>query len=314
MTRSKTIYVPSGVSSFFEICDRYENGQKIEDPLLVGARGGGFIISKGTTTVASSSDILSEDEISINGVQSPGAKTSLGVIRLIRKEYSIPPVSVSHTVLPPIGQGFGTSGAGALSTSIALGDLFDLNFTLTEASKYAHIAEIENVTGLGTVISLSSGRGAIGLVTEPGGLSIGRTDAIVTDPDNYTLVCAAFGAVSKSSVLLNDSSRRRINEFGRETLGSILDNPTPEKLLSESRRFSERTGLASPKLLKLCDMAVEFGAVGATVNMIGNAIHCLVEKTNYETFMAKFSNIVSIGSLFESSLIQSGPRFISRSP
>jgi pantoate kinase len=314
MKHSRTVYVPSGVSSFFEICDRLADGTKIEDPLHVGARGGGFIIAKGTTTIATTRDDLSNDEVWINGVESPEAKTSRAVVRLIRNKHPIPLVRVSHSVIPPIGQGFGTSGAGALSTAIAIGDLFDLKFTLGQASNYAHIAEIENLTGLGTVISLASGTGAIGLVTEPGSFSVGKTDAIICDPENYILVCATFGAISKPSILSNETSRRRINEFGRKTQNAILDDPTPEKLLSQSRLFSEKSGLASPELLKLCDRALEFGALGATPNMIGNAIHCLIEKSGYISYMEKFSGDVPKDSLFESNLIQSGPRFKSGSP
>jgi pantoate kinase len=313
MKQSRTVYVPSGVSSFFEICDRDHEGRKLTDPLRIGARGGGFIIAKGTTTIASTSQ-SSSDEILINGSLSPQAKTSLAVIRRVREKFSIPSVRVSHTIFPPIGQGFGTSGAGALSTSVALGDLFDLKFSLTEASNYAHIAEIDNLTGLGTVISLASGNGAIGLVTEPGSFSIGRTDSILCNPEEYTLVCAAFGAINKPSILSDESSRNRINESGRQTLKNIMKDPTPQRLLEESRLFSESTRLATTELLKLSDRAVEFGAVGAAPNMIGNAVHCLVENARHKVFLEKFSGLAPKDSLFESSLIQSGPRFTSGSP
>jgi len=309
--RSRRVYVPSGVSSFFEICDRNPDDTPIQDPLLKGARGGGFIIEKGTTTVA---DVVSEspkDEVLINGVSSPEAKTSLLTIQLIRREFKISKVKVSHSVLPPIGQGFGTSGAGALATSLSLSDLFELDFSLSEAAKFAHIAEIESVTGLGTVISLASGTGAIGLVTEPGGFSVGRTDAIIADPEDYVLICAAFGPIQKSTVLSNEESRKKVNEFGRSTLLKIQEDPTPARLLSESRIFSEKTGLAPPLHLRLCDKAVDLGAVGATPNMIGNAVHCLVEKSIRENFVEKFSGLVPSGSLFDSRLIQSGPRISS---
>ncbi len=147
-----------------------------------------------------------------------GARTSLGVIQLIRREFKIPPVRISHVVLPPIGQGFGTSGAGALATSIAIGDLFHLKFSLSKAADFAHISEIENLTGLGTVISLASGTGAVGLVTEPGAFSVGRTDAILIDFADFVLVCAAFGPIKKSTVLSDEHSRLKVNEFGTITL------------------------------------------------------------------------------------------------
>jgi pantoate kinase len=308
MKQSGRVYVPSGVSSFFEICDRTPEGAPIEDLLHVGARGGGFLISRGTNTVAYSSDEIKSDVVLINGTEAPEALTSLTVLNLLRNEFEIPFVKLSHSVASPIGQGFGTSGAGALATSIATIDLFDLKLTLSRAAEFAHIAEIKNLTGLGTVISLASGAGAIGLVTEPGSYSVGKTDSILTDYEGYILVCAAFGQIKKSKILSDPLARGRINEFGKNTLMKILDEPTPERLLAESRLFSEKTGLASDELLKLSDRAVKAGAVGATPNMIGNAIHCLVEKNRYREFMQEFSVIVPKEALFESQLIQSGPR------
>jgi pantoate kinase len=310
MKQSRTVYVPSGVSSFFEICDRTPEGKLIDDPLKIGARGGGFIIGKGTTTVAFSSNDFQNDEILIDGKKSPEARTSLEVIRLIRKKFKIPPVRISHVIQAPIGQGFGTSGAGALTSSLAVSDLFDLKFSLAKAAEFAHISEINNLTGLGTVISLASGAGAIGLVTEPGTYSVGRTDAILSDPDDYTLVCATFGPTKKSTVLSDERARSLINQFGRKTLDKIMDDPTPERLLGESRVFSEKTRVASTELLKLSDKAVKSGAIGATPNMIGNAIHCLVDKKDYRKFTKNFKSVPK-ESLFESDLIQSGPRISS---
>lgn len=312
MKRSRSVYVPSGVSSFFEICDRTPDGNPIQDPLQIGARGGGFIIKKGTSTVASSSPDSKQDVVTISGRNAPDAKTSLEVIRLIRREFDIPPVNVIHIVQPPIGQGFGTSGAGALATSIAISDLFDLRLSLSKAAEFAHISEINSLTGLGTVISLASGTGAVGLVTEPGTYNVGRTDAILFNEEDYTLVCATFGPRAKSPVLSDPLSRSKINKYGKKTLDRILDDPTPERLLSESRIFSEKTGLASSELLKLSDKSVRSGAIGSTPNMIGNSVHCLVERNRYEGFMEKFSKLVPRESIFESDLIQTGPKIGSK--
>ena len=81
----------------------------------------------------------------------------------MRDKFGFGSVKISHKIEPPIGYGFGTSGSGALGTAIALSDLFGLNLSLTQVSAFAHIAEVESVTGLGTVISLASGVGAMGL-------------------------------------------------------------------------------------------------------------------------------------------------------
>jgi pantoate kinase len=299
--------VPSGVSSFFEICDRNVNGSLLRDPLKVGARGGGFIIERGSKTRAFRGLSKTKDSVFINGKPEPNARTSLKTLDLMRKAFRFGPVRISHRIEPTIGSGFGTSGSGALGTAIAVSDLFGLNLTLSRASSYAHIAEIKSLTGLGTVISLSSGAGAVGLVTEPGSYSIGKVDAILCRHSEYTMICASFGAIETSSLLKQQARRTNVNKFGRAALNAILDDPTPERLLRESRIFVEKAGIGSPDLLKLADRAVELGALGATQNMIGESIHCLVERKKRGNFLNSFRRIVPRENIFESRLHQGGP-------
>ncbi|HZW57191.1 MAG TPA: hypothetical protein VFF30_12950 [Nitrososphaerales archaeon] len=304
---SRPVYVPAAVTSFFEICDRNLDGTRISDPLRVGARGGGFVIREGSTTTASAGQSIAYDEVVINGRPSSDARTSLRVVQLMREMFSVPPVRLEHKISPPIGSGFGTSGSGALGAAISISDLLELHLSLSRASEFAHIAEIDSVTGLGTVISLASGSGAIGLVTEPGAFSIGRVDAILIDYTKYSLVCVCFGPTENSSIMSSEEKRKKVNEFGRRTLDLVRDEGTPEGLLRHSRRFAQQTGIASPELLKLADKAVEMGAVGATQNMLGKAIHCLVPKERRETFLKRFGRLVPRESLFETKLCQSAP-------
>ncbi len=113
-TTSRAIYVPSAVSSFFEICDRNVDGSAIKDALRIGSRGGGFVIKKGSTTKVSTDASFNKDSIIINLHETEGAKTTKRVIDLMRARFGFGPVKVSHKIGPPIGYGFGTSGSGAL--------------------------------------------------------------------------------------------------------------------------------------------------------------------------------------------------------
>jgi pantoate kinase len=307
---SREVYVPSGVSCFFEICDRESDGSAIRDLLRAGARGGGFIIERGSRTTATSGSSITKDSVVINGKLDPAARTSLKVINLMREEFDFPPVRINHKVEPPIGSGFGTSGSGAIGVAIAISDIFGLNLTLSKAAGYAHVAEIASLTGLGTVISLASGSGAVGVVTEPGSYSIGRVDAILCRHTDYTLICAVFGAIEKPSILSNETKKSKVNEFGRAAFNAILEDPTPERLLNESRNFVAKAGIGSPNLLKLADKAIALGAVGATQNMIGEAVHCLVEMKKRATFLRSLRKIVPNTNIFESRLCQSGPAIL----
>ncbi|MGI0085088.1 MAG: hypothetical protein ACREBQ_08405, partial [Nitrososphaerales archaeon] len=304
------VFTPAAVSSFFEICDREPDGSKIMDAIRVGARGGGFVIARGNTTRAETGGSIKADSVMINGKLTPHARTTLKVVELMRRKHGFARVKINHKIEPPVGSGFGTSGAGAVGAVIALSDLFDLRLTLSQASAYAHRAEVESITGLGTVISIISGSGAIGLVTEPGSYSIGRVDALLADHNDYSLVCAWFGPIEKSTVLLNEELRSKVNEYGRQTLEAVLDERTPEAMLRHSRRFAELTGIATPELLKLADKAKKLGALGATQNMIGNAIHCLVPKKGRKKFLDSFREFVPKKNFFETDLCHRGPTFI----
>lgn len=243
----------------------------------------------------------------INGRKSPEARTTLKVIRLLREKFGIPYVRVTHEIEPPIGSGFGTSGAGAIGATIALSDLFDLRLSLAQSSAFAHISEIDSTTGLGTVISLVSGAGEIGLVTEPGCYSTGRVDSFLGNYHDFTVICAWFGPIEKASVLNDEKKKRIVNEYARRTLEAVMDERTPESLLKYSRIFAEKTGIATKDLMRLADKALNFGAVGATQNMIGNAVHCLVHKSKRRRFLDSFGRIVDRSSLFETQLCRSGP-------
>ncbi len=273
---SRSIFVPSAVSSFFEVCDEDQEGNKITDPLRVGARGGGFRILRGVTTQATVGQAY-RDEVYINGRLTPEAKTSLESIRLARRRYGFQGyVSIKHKVNVPIGCGFGTSAAGSLGTILAIQDALGIS-DRAYAADLAHIAEVKSFTGLGTVIAAASAGGSVGLVTEPGAPSFGAVRLFDFDSSGYMFVSVVFGPVDKASVLASEKRKKLVNKWGRRVLEAILDEPTPVNLLKQSLLFAERTGIATRDLLDLADYIQRNGAEGAAQNMIGRAVHAVVE-------------------------------------
>jgi pantoate kinase len=306
---SRTVYVPCGVSSFFEICDRAPDGSLLTDAYRIGARGGGFIIARGSKTIAKISP--ERDTVQINGRLANEAKTSFKVIELMRARFRFGALAIEHEIEPPIGSGFGTSGSGAIGAAIAISDLFGLKLTLSQAAAFAHEAEIRSFTGLGTVISLVSGAGGFGVVSEPGSYGVGRVDAILDDYSRYSLVCATFGPIEKTFVLGDELRRTLVNNYGRETLSAILKDPSAKSLLDFSREFATKTKLASEELLDLSRKAISRGAIGATQNMIGNAIHCLVPKSEESPFTEWLEREVQRTRVFSSPLFHGGPKIMS---
>ena len=122
MNKTSKAFSPAGISSFFEICDRTADGKPILNLEQVGARGGGFGIEKGVLTkVSVTEEEKNSVKVSINGKFLPEAETTKTVVQmLLNKVSGTYNVVVKHRVDIPIGAGFGSSAAGALTTALAL--------------------------------------------------------------------------------------------------------------------------------------------------------------------------------------------------
>jgi len=306
---SRSVFVPSAVSSFFEVCDEDHDGSKIIDPIKIGARGGGFRIGRGVVTKVTMGQVA-EDEVWINGYLTPSARTSLEAIRLARSVYGFRDrVTVKHDVELPIGCGFGTSAAGALGTIMAIQDALGVKDT-SLAADLAHIAEVRSLTGLGTVIAAASSGGCMGLVTEPGAPSIGEVKMFNSDPSEYMFVSVVFGAVDKSIVLASDGKKKTVNTWGRRVLEAILDDPTPATLLHQSLLFAEKTGLATKDLLDLAHFLLRAGAEGAAQNMIGRAVHTLVKPDIAPQIIRDLRSLLPSAKIVYSTLYSGSPKML----
>ena len=289
--KSAKAFSPSGISSFFEICDTTPEGKPILDQERVGARGGGFGIQKGTTTeVTVSESEISETHVSINGEETLQAETTKTVVQtLLEKAGGTHKVLVKHIVQAPIGAGFGTSAAGALNTALALSRVLDLNLTYNQLGKIAHVAEVKCKTGLGTVGPLMLG-GCI-LTTEPGAPGIARIDRIPISSD-YAVVAGVYGPTPTKEVLSSLGKRRQVNKWGRKTLEAILSDPSLENFMICCLDFAERTGFMTERLRRLVRLAEKAGAIGTAQNMVGEAIHALTTLENAENVIQAFKQVL----------------------
>jgi pantoate kinase len=284
-------FSPAGISSFFEICDTTPEGKPIADFEKIGARGGGFGLQKGTTTevtvTKAKTNII---QILINGKDAPHAETTRTVVQamlsMANENYD---VIVKHKIETPIGAGFGTSAAGALTTALALSKALDLNLTFNQTGRIAHVAEVKCKTGLGTVGPLMLG-GCI-LTVEPGGPGIGIIDRIPITAD-YLIVSGIFGPIPTREVLSSPERRRAVNRWGNKTLQRILDKPSLENFLICCRDFAEKTGFVTNRVKGLMRLADKADAIGATQNMVGEAVHALTTPENADNLLQAFKQVL----------------------
>ncbi|MGC8998307.1 MAG: pantoate kinase [Candidatus Bathyarchaeia archaeon] len=308
--KSARAFSPAGISSFFEICDTLPNGKPITNLEKVGARGGGFGIQKGVTTEVTVSETEKNSiRIYINGRIAPEAETTWTVVEmLLERTDGNFHVEVRHWVDVPIGAGFGTSAAGALTAALALSKALGLKLTVNQLGRIAHIAEIKCKTGLGTVAPLTVGGGCV-VTVEPGAPGNAIIDSIPISED-YAIVAGVFGPTLTREVLSSHEKRLAINKWGKQTLEKILAEPSLENFLACCRDFAEKTGFATERVRRLFRAADEAGAIGAAQNMVGEAVHALTTSENAERVAQAFKRILPEEKVLVSRVELGGARLL----
>lgn len=301
-------FSPSGISSFFEVCNQKTNGTPIIDPLKIGSKGGGFALSKGvTTTVHATPSSSTEIAVTINDRIDEAHTTKTLVEMLLSKQSQSYRIIVEHTIDVPIGAGFGTSAAGAFSCGLALAAALKLPLTYNQIGQVAHVADVICKTGLSTVEGLATG--GLVLVVKSGALGFGVVDRIPLESD-LKIVAGSFQPIEKKSVLLSEQRIRWINNLAQKTMSQILSNPTPAIFMASCKDFALQSGLASNRVQELIARVEKAGAIGATQNMIGEAVHALTSPRNLDSVINAFSHDFSQEDIIISPIDFMGARLL----
>jgi pantoate kinase len=264
-------FAPCHITGFFQIFDTSANA------LDVGSRGAGVSLSLGVKTLVkikrSSESFF---RISINDVVSDSADVSEHVLKTFRsrfKEMKSFKISVDHQTEVPLGAGFGTSGAAALSLALALNKALSLDLSRIEAAQLAHVAEIECKTGLGTVIAETFGGGEIRV--KPGAPGIGEIKNMPI-PKDMIIASLVFGPSSTKNFLADQRTRKRVNELGGKLVDRLVNEPTVANFLKLSRQFAEHIGLITDKTRKALNLADKTNFV-CSMPIFGEAIFTMGE-------------------------------------
>lgn len=271
-TQSARTFVPGHCTAFFEIKDGSE------DPLRIGSRGAGICLSLGAVTEVSIA--RSEEQhldVYVDGVQR-GRNAEVtwsameGLLTDARKRCWLMAqdtlnIRVETVQQLPERSGWGMSGAGALSSVLALRDVLNLPYSFYQVAAFAHKAEVENATGLGDAAAQCVGGVEIRKI--PGIPPHGFIDRLPTPPLN--VVCLSLPQPLSTKSILNDPKKRTlINEAGRTAVDGISSLPSMDILFDYARKFSVSSGLASPELIEIMDAVQDYGRV--SMAMLGNSI------------------------------------------
>jgi pantoate kinase len=304
------VFCPAGISSFFETCRRDEDGNPVTDPTRIGARGGGFAIMRGVTSkVTVKRRDRTRIRIRINSKPSADAHTTRSAIEQLISENGVSlDVAVDIRVRVPIAAGFGTSAAGTLASCLALADAGNLPMTFNEVGCAAHVAEVLNGTGLGTVSALLCG--GFVLVREPGAPGIGVIDRL-RFPADHSIVCGYLGPIQTREALAKQGEHATYGSVAHATFEAISKNPTLPFFLAESRKFGKRSGFETPRITNLISTMMCAGAIGAAQNMVGEAVHAVVEDSKTAKVLRAVKRAFPDAKVFLSSIDGQGVRLLS---
>lgn len=254
---SNSVIVPGHITGFFTI-------ENHDISLKNGSCGAGFLLSDGVrTTVSASNELV----IDVNQGDSTVIDEVLSIMK-IDTDFKI-----TQDIQLPIGAGFGTSAASALSLTMALNEFLDLNYSTELCGQIAHMAEVNLGAGLGDVIA-QTGQGMV-LRTMPGAPGIGEIKSFKHD---VYIAWKTFGGIETSSIIQNPHYKSIISDTGLKYLEYFTEKPSLRNFLDFSYRFSEETNLMSDEVKQLVDyFNSRSDILGSSMAMLGNTVFAFAE-------------------------------------
>ena len=249
---SNTVFVPGHVTGFFNI-------ENHEISLKNGSCGAGFLLSEGVRTTISDADRLTID---VNKGDDTVIDEVLSIMEIDTN------FKITQDISLPIGAGFGTSAASALSLALAINEFLDLGYSQELCGQIAHMAEINLASGLGDVIA-QTGKGLV-LRTQPGAPGIGEIESFEYD---VFIAYKTFGEIKTADIIRDPNHRQAISSSGLKYLELFKKEPTLENFLSFSNRFAHETNLMSGEVENLVDyLNSSSDILGSSMAMLGNTV------------------------------------------
>lgn len=290
MAYDAVAFCPGHITGFFQVCPG-------EDPYRMGSRGVGICLSHGVHTgvVVKDSNSTSID-VMLNGEPSDAPVTKAAIMNLpIGQSVGI---EVNIEAQLPISQGFGMSGAGALSSAIAVNEALDLGLMRDVVLRAAHKAEIDCGTGLGDVYPQSVG----GLVvrTEPGAPPHGEIQKY--DMEGDLVLCIVGPPLPTKEVLSDETIVRRIDKLGRSLVNDFNNETTLSNFFHLSFEFATQADLISDEVAEAVKTCREIGM--ASMSMLGNSVFAMGDSSGLTYRLLNF------GETFLSSIESEGARLV----
>ena len=262
-------FCPAHVTGFFKA----ELGNQNQKTNELGSLGAGFSIQDGVTTTVEVTPAKEFDfKITTEGYSSENTSVSEYVINdFIKRCNSKYFINVNHEISVPVGYGLGSSGAVALSLSVALNKALNLSLTKEQVGEIAHNAEVMCKTGLGDV--LASYHGGFEIRTKAGAPGIGVVEKIDTD-SNVILIC--FSPISTRKFI--SEKIETINGLGGKMVNQLRKTRDYNDFQDMSIEFSKYVQVLTPKMESVVNDLHNAG-IKCGVALFGETIFAMIPPT-----------------------------------
>lgn len=263
--RQASAFSPGNISCVFAICEN-------KSPAAKGSIGFGFTVDKGANVTVRKSQgkrqgttiHFNNKKINFPTVLSVADRLNIGKI----------PLGIRISSEVGLGEGFGLSGASALATAYALNRLLGLGKSKIELARVAHIAEVENSTGLGDVVNEYYGGFLVKYVPSS------RFVAKKINFGDRKVYYRVFGRLETNKIITNCKMKQKITTAGKESLKrikAVMDKRiNKDQLFSEiiriSKEFAVESSLLRNRKVIGCIREIEKNKGFASMIMLGNAV------------------------------------------
>jgi pantoate kinase len=249
-------FAPGNISCIFKVVPH-------DDPAQMHSLGMGFTVADGV--------IVTVEKAVATIVVFNGDAIEFPTVRRVVDLLVDEPVAVTIETTLPLSTGFGLSGASSLGVAYAINHLFDLAQSEEVLAMTAHIAEVENLTGLGDVCAQFRG-GCLAKITAGNPLA-----AVSLPVAEQPIYYRFFGPIHTADVLRSSARKKRINAAADTVLDEIPG------LLAEtivdfnacirlSKLFAVESGLLQDKRVVDVIDEIEARQGCASMIMLGNAV------------------------------------------
>lgn len=249
-------FAPGNVSGVFKIIAD-------DDPSRMHSLGMGFTVADGVTVTVCRD---TSTHIRFNG-----SEIDFSTVRSVVGKLADEHLFVDIETPLPLSGGFGLSGASSLATAFAVDTLLELGKSERELGMIAHVAEVENLTGLGDIAGQFNGGCLVKLVP---GDPLAAISLPVPEQDIYYRY---FSPINTRDVIGHPDQRARINSAATaalEALGRLHSRGESEfaRYVEVAKEFSVASGLLADDNVKRAIEECEDAGGAASMIMLGNAV------------------------------------------